>query len=157
MASLLAGVLNTNNDKGQEMKTIYTIGYGGRKPTDFVEILSKASVQLVADVRLLPNRASMGSYVKAKSPERGIEKLLGEAGIAYQWLEELGNPDPKDPQMQSFRDLMTEEFDSRTEQLQKLATSQTVCLLCAEKDPERCHRSIVTSGLERRGWDAVHL
>ena len=69
----------------------YTIGYGGRAPTEFMSLLVQHGVRSVADVRIHPDRASMGSYVKARTTDKGIEKLLSDQGIAYRSLLELGN------------------------------------------------------------------
>jgi uncharacterized protein (DUF488 family) len=69
----------------------FTIGYGGRKPGDFTSMLVKNGVKVVADVRLRPDHASMSVYVKAKSSDKGIQKLLSASGIDYYSLSELGN------------------------------------------------------------------
>ena len=69
----------------------YTIGYGGRVPAEFASLLVLHGVRSVADVRIHPERASMGTYVKARSTDKGIEKLLGDCGIAYRSILELGN------------------------------------------------------------------
>ncbi len=69
----------------------YTIGYGGRAPAEFTSLLVQHGVRSIADVRIHPDRASMGSYVKARTPDKGIEKLLADQGIAYRSILELGN------------------------------------------------------------------
>jgi uncharacterized protein (DUF488 family) len=137
--------------------TIFTIGYGGKGREQFLDPLKESGVVVVADVRAHPNRASMGIYVRAKTPDKGIEKTLGDVGIAYEWFEELGNPDPKDPGMQAFRDLLAREAGGRVERLVALASQSTTCLLCAEKDPKACHRSIIADHLSAEGWEIVHL
>lgn len=137
--------------------TIYTIGYGGRRRDDFLGLLVGAGVQVVADVRIEPQHASMGMFVKAKSSEKGIEKLLGSAGIAYEWLEELGNPQRKESGMTTFRGLMVREAESRTTRLREIAESRAACMLCAEKDPGRCHRKLIGDYLEELGWRVLHL
>jgi hypothetical protein len=53
--------------RGKKVK-FYTIGYGGRKPKDFLDILKEKGIKAVVDVRLKPNRASMNLY---KSKDRG--------------------------------------------------------------------------------------
>lgn len=69
----------------------YTIGYGGRPSKDFLNILQANKVKTVADVRLRPDRSRLGTYVKAKTPYKGIEALLANAKIGYRSFVELGN------------------------------------------------------------------
>jgi uncharacterized protein (DUF488 family) len=137
--------------------TFYTIGYGGRRPEEFVGLLVGHGVRSVADVRIRPDRASMGAYVRAKSPDRGIEKLLGDRGIAYHPLLELGNlfRDLDDWQA-PYRALFERAGDLLVGRLEGLP--EPFCLLCAEKRVAECHRLIIADFLVRnRGWAVEHI
>jgi uncharacterized protein (DUF488 family) len=76
---------------------LFTIGYGGRAPADLCAALGDAGVATVVDCRARPDRSSMGAFVKAADPAKGIDGLLARAGIAYVSLPELGNPFRDDP------------------------------------------------------------
>jgi len=136
--------------------TIHTVAYGGRAPSDFVALLKAHGIATIADVRLHPQKAMMGAYAKAKTPDKGIQRLLGEAGIRYEWLEGLGNPFMGDEDWaDQYRQLMAASGEERAAPLLKL--KGPVCLLCAEKKPDDCHRRLVAEWLEERGWEVVHL
>ncbi len=70
---------------------LFTIGYGGRTPTQFLALLEPHRIRTVADIRLRPDRASLGIWTKAKTPDKGIEAWLLHAGYSYRSLIELGN------------------------------------------------------------------
>jgi len=140
------------------MTRLYTIGYGGRHPQRFVAILTQHDIELVCDVRAEPRRAYRGIYTF--NPEKGrgpLPQLLAQAGIDYRWLPELGNPDRQDPEIRAFQQLMTQEAESRLQQLRTCAQTARVCLLCAEQDAQRCHRRIITAHLTAYGYVVQHL
>ena len=135
----------------------FTIGYGGRSPESFLERLESHGVRTVADVRLRPDRASMGAYTKARSAEKGIERLLGERGIAYQHILELGNlfldlEDWGPP----YRELLRGSGRLLVARLESLPPPW--CLLCAEKRVADCHRGVIAEHLvSTLGWTAHHI
>jgi uncharacterized protein (DUF488 family) len=140
------------------MTTLYTIGYGGRHPQHFVTLLTQANIALVCDVRAEPRRAYRGMYTF--NPEKGggpLPRLLAQAGIAYEWFPELGNPDRQDPEIRAFQQLMAQEAESRLQRLRTCVQTQRACLLCAEQDAQRCHRRIITAYLIAYGYVVQHL
>ena len=135
---------------------IYSIGYGGRKPQEFVSLLKGKSIRSVVDVRLRPDRSSMGIYVKAKDPRKGIQNLLDGAGIQYFSFIELGNifRDTDDWQ-QRYQQLMEQAGDILTERLRQVPTP--FCLMCAEKRANQCHRKLIAEYLSRKGHQVKHI
>ena len=108
---------------------IRTIGYGGKKPTDFFNELREMNPGLVVDVRDYPHKAFLGSYTKT-----GLEKRLGEK---YRWLPVCGNVTRELPP--TLRD-----EESCLKEIRKLMDIHgLIVLLCAEKDEQLCHRSYI--------------
>lgn len=134
---------------------IFTIGYGGRSKEEFLGLLQAHAIQTVVDIRLRPDRASMGIWVKAKTPDKGIEHWLSEAGIGYRSIVELGNlfldhPDWRPP-YQALLDACGELLTKRLAQI-----PEPFCLLCAEKRVEECHRQLVADFLATHQGATLH-
>ena len=141
----------------QRSVTFYTIGYGGRRPDEFVGLLVEHGVRSLADVRIRPDRASMGAYARAKSPDKGIEKLLGDRGIEYHAILELGNlfRDRADWHA-PYRALFERTGDLLVGRLDGLP--RPFCLMCAEKRVADCHRLVIAEFLVgSRGWPVHHI
>lgn len=135
---------------------VFTIGYGGRTPDDLLKRLGDAGVRTVVDVRLRPDRASMGVFVKAKSPDKGIERLLASAGIAYRSLPELGNVFREcDDWRERYAELINCAGHLLVNRLDGLTAP--LCLLCAERRVADCHRLQIAEFLAARGDEVEHL
>jgi len=134
----------------------YTIGYGGRKPHEFLDLLKQKDVKVVVDVRLRPDRASMGSFARAKSQDKGIQKLLATASIEYISVLELGNVFLEYTDWRErYRELLGKAGDVLTTRLENI--SSPFCLMCAEKSPSECHRSLIAEYLVYKGNEVQHI
>lgn len=157
------------------MPSIATIGVYGFDRDSFLAALADARIDLVLDVR--QRRGVRGSeYAWANA--RRLQAALAEAGIGYSHLKELAPTT-------ELRELQYREDDRRGEgkrsrtvlapEYARLYTEQILdqvdlnpivrwignsspALLCVERDPEACHRSLVAARLERDGGFGVrHL
>jgi uncharacterized protein (DUF488 family) len=141
----------------QAGQAAFTVGYGGRVPDEFTRLLSSSGVKTVIDVRLRPDRASMGSYAKAREPGKGVAGLLAKAGVGYVSLPELGNLflefDDWPQRYEKFLALAGPVLFDRLE-----GVAGPVCFMCAEKKLCECHRRHIAAYLEReKGWTFTHL
>lgn len=124
---------------------LYTVGYEGRELDGFVTLLQRHRVDELIDVRLTPSSRKPG-FSKVRRSE-----ALGDAGIAYRHLRELGNPREN---RDGFRRREQEAFDTYRAHLGNgsrqavdtvvdAARQRSVALLCFERDVTTCHRHIV--------------
>jgi uncharacterized protein (DUF488 family) len=148
--------MQSRNAHDPQPMRVYTVGYGGRLPHDFVALLQQRGIPLVVDVRLRPDRASMGAYVRAKTPDKGIQGLLAGANIGYVSIVELGNVfiDCEDWRERYWR-LWDRAGDVLAERLRHIPTP--FCLMCAEKHATECHRQHIADYLVEEGYVVEHL
>jgi uncharacterized protein (DUF488 family) len=118
---------------------VVTIGYGGKKPTDFFAEIEAHNPDVVVDVRQDPFHAFMGVYTKS-----GLEKKLGSK---YVWVRALGNTTRELPPT------LVDEAEGLRKLREIMDGRRLVALLCAEKDETRCHRSYIKAKIlaERTG------
>ena len=126
-----------------ERREIFTIGYGGRKTIEFLELLARYQIELLVDVRTLPYSRYYADFRKEALPRK-----LNENGIAYEWLESLGGrPDDADcfvdDKLNASRCEERDWYQGGIARLKALARDQRVAIMCSEKDPANCHRSYV--------------
>ncbi len=141
-------------------RTLYTTGYQGYEVADFVAHLKSHRVQTLLDVRERPASRKKGF---SKSP---LRETLEENGIRYVHLRELGSP--KDLRVnyhdrgdyQTFHQEYARYLATQPEALDEAeswARTSTVCLMCLERDPNQCHRTVVARQIERKNPSQIRL
>jgi uncharacterized protein (DUF488 family) len=141
---------------------IATIGYEGAALEEVVATLAAAGVERVCDVRAVTASRKPGFSKTA------LAAALAAAGIGYTHLRALGTPKAgrqaaRRGDRDRFVDVMhgqlaTPEAQMALAELAELAASQAVCLLCFERDPAHCHRSLIVDELAtRRPLEVRHL
>ena len=156
--------------------TIMTIGVYGFDGETFLQRLRDAEVRLLLDVR---QRRGVRGREYAWANARRLQAALADAGIAYAHHLELA-PTTELRQIQyavddrqgvgkrSRRELAGEYARRYTAEILDLADLEPVvaaastggpaALFCVERDPEACHRSLITQRLaERYGVTVEHL
>jgi uncharacterized protein (DUF488 family) len=127
---------------------LFTIGYSAFQIKDFVDVLKRYSINLIIDVRSFP----YSEYHKQYNKEN-IERILKTNNIRYRnYSEEFG---ARQTEKQFFSsegylnfELYTKsaKFGQGVEKINvSLEKGFCVALMCAEKDPATCHRSIMIS------------
>lgn len=126
---------------------IFTIGYEATTMGDFLAALRAARVQRVIDVRALPLSRRPGF---SKSPLRAA---LAEEGVDYVHLRALGTPAAGRAAARAGRDeelkriyagqLELPEAIAEAAQMLELAREKPSALLCFERDPAACHRTLL--------------
>ena len=139
---------------------IFTIGYEGTTVGEFIAALQSAGVERVIDVRALPLSRRPGF---SKSPLRAA---LEEAGIEYIHLKALGTPSEGRTAARAGRhsdmariyagQLELPEAIAQSAQMLELAREKPSALLCMERDPAVCHRSLLIDAVAADA-EVVHL
>jgi uncharacterized protein (DUF488 family) len=157
------------------MKILRTIGVYGFDRDSFIGALEAAGVDLLLDVR--QRRGVRGSEYAWANAQR-LQAALAEAGIGYSHLKELA-PTTEMRQLQYAEDAkLGEGKRSRTalapayverytaevldrvdlDPVVRWIGSSSAALLCVERDPEACHRSLIAERLRRNlGFEVAHL
>lgn len=130
---------------------IFTIGYEATTMGEFIAALETAGVERVIDVRALPLSRRPGF---SKTPLRGA---LAEAGIDYVHLRALGTPAAgRDAARKGRHAEMKRIYAGQLElpeaiaegaQMLELARDKPSALLCFERDPAGCHRTLLLAAV----------
>jgi uncharacterized protein (DUF488 family) len=139
---------------------IYTIGHSKHPIDRFIALLQQHDIDALADVRSTPYSRFNPQFNKEK-----LQTALAAVGIRYVFLgEELGAR-TKDPSCYdaegrvSYTKLaQTAPFRKGIERLLTGMQQHRIAIMCAEREPLDCHRTILVSReLERAGVPVTHI
>ena len=140
--------------------TIFTIGYSGFKTDDFIKTLKHNGISVVIDVRSLPYSQFYPDYNKEI-----LCKILENHRIYYRnYAAEFGARQ-KEPRYypDGYLDFelfsKSKNFLSGLEKLRRsMQQNYVIALMCGEKDPIKCHRTIlVARAFYDAGYRVIHL
>ncbi|MFZ5727209.1 MAG: DUF488 family protein [Pseudomonadota bacterium] len=144
------------------MRQIYTIGYEGASLSDFLDTLIDVGIDRVVDIRDVPASRRPGFS------KNSLREALAEHDIEYAHLKPLGDPKEGREAMRrgdvkAFQEIFGKHLQSEASQeaLRKavqLANEKSIVLLCFERDPKHCHRTIVANLMsELASFETKHL
>lgn len=135
---------------GVGVPPLYTIGYEGRSLDELLAVLQAEAIERVLDVRELPLSRRRGF---SKTP---LGSALAAAGIEYVHLRLAGNPHRVDKAALSTAELLARyraHLDASRAVVPAVADAvgrRRVALLCYERDPAACHRTLLAERVARR-------
>ena len=130
---------------------IFTIGYEGAIQPELIEALKIARVELLADIRAVPlsRRPDFSKNILANG--------LRDAGIDYVGMKSLGTPaEGREAARRGDHRTLARVYASQLElpeaiaqgaQLRALAAERRTAVLCFEREPAGCHRSLLIEAL----------
>lgn len=139
---------------------VFTIGHSNHEIEAFVELLRQHRVDALADVRSAPY-----SRFNPQFNREPFTVALKAGGIAYVYLgRELGGRSDNvgcyddDGRIVFDRVAATAAFQEGLERLVGGATTHRTAIMCAEKEPLECHRTLlVACELDKRGIEVAHI
>ncbi|MGI6086675.1 MAG: DUF488 family protein [Kiritimatiellia bacterium] len=126
------------------MTTIYTVGHSNHTPDTFLGLLRLHHINAIADVRSTPYSRFAPQFNKD-----ALTRLLAGEGVAYVFLGNYLGARPNDPlcyrngTMDFTKLSQTDYFQEGLERVRRGAARFNLALMCTEKDPIQCHRTIL--------------
>jgi len=139
---------------------IYTIGHSNHPIERFLGLLQPHAITAVADVRSTPYSRFNPQFRREK-----LQAALASVGIQYVFLgQELGarSQDPacydSEGRVSYAKLARTELFRQGIARLRAGMADHRISLMCAEREPLDCHRTILVSReLVREGVPVTHI
>lgn len=143
--------------------SVWTIGHSTLAIEDFINLLVRCEIQVLADVRSFPSSRRYPQF-----NQDNLQSSLAANRIEYVHLPELGGrrrvrPDSinmswRNESFRGYADYMeTRGFELGISKLLELAAQRRTAIMCAESLWWRCHRSLISDFLKVKGIEVVHI
>ena len=138
---------------------ILTIGHSTHNLDAFIALLQKHHVNVLADVRSAPYSRFTPHFNRDS-----LVNALTAGGIEYLYLGDKLGGRSKDPacyeagRIRYDRVATTESFQSGIDHIVREAVKHCIALMCAEKEPLDCHRTLlVAQALNEHCVQVAHI
>jgi len=142
-------------------KQCFTIGYGNSSIDLFLNILTNVGIDTILDVRSSPYSRFNPSFRRDN-----LENSLIRNNIGYRFMGNRIGGRYMDPALLlpdgtvNYKKVQnTEQFKEGISQVLSIISSKKkIALMCAEKEPERCHRfALISPVLQAKGISVIHI
>lgn len=130
---------------------LLTIGYEGREIDEFIDRLKQFNVSHLIDVREIPHSR------KSSFSKSALKKRLEDENIKYIHIRALGSPSSIRNKLKSdwdyeyffkkYSEYLSLNIDIIKE-LYRYISDGINCIMCFERFPEKCHRSVITEKIQ---------
>ena len=139
---------------------IHTIGHSNYVLAGLLTLLEHHQVTQIIDIRSIPASKHVPHF-----NQKRLTKSLQDKEITYIFMGDTLGGRPKNPSLYDKNGRVdynliqqTPAFQNALEQLLAEADKKPTAILCSEKGPLYCHRTLlVADALEKRGHDALHI
>jgi uncharacterized protein (DUF488 family) len=142
---------------------VYTIGHSRHEISHFVGLLQRHNINVLADVRSYP-----ASRRAPQFNQDTLRQALTRNGIRYCYLGDKLGGKPKDlsfyddparkKKVSYDRIEASPGFRQGLAELTGMLSGQRVALMCAEENPQHCHRNrLISPNLIDRGLQVQHI
>jgi uncharacterized protein (DUF488 family) len=143
---------------------LLTVGHGTLPADELVELLRRAGVEVLVDVRSYPGSRRHPQYGRER-----MEEWVPGSGIDYRWERRLGgrrrvradsiNVALRNEAFRGYADHMaTDEFGTALAELVALADARSTAVMCSESVWWRCHRRLLADAAALvHGANVIHV
>jgi len=138
---------------------IYTIGHSNHEIETFINLLKTAKIDMIVDVRSAPFSKMYPHFNRDN-----LESVLKDNKVGYLFLGDLiggrsrNRSDYENGQVVYSRLASKDDYQATIKRVLDGSTKFQIALMCSEKEPLDCHRTLLVSqSLSDQGVEVDHI